>query len=551
MQQPLPPAREPYLLDLGHRGFIEGVTIRDAASSRPLCRYFGGLPYALPPQRWRMPRPLPPCYQYGTRAAPGRFAGGAGICPQSAAHAHALGDEDCLQLNVWVPMGAAPKGGWPVFFFIHGGFLQVGSANDLHPEALLSETAVRAVIVAPAYRLNVFGFLASRELKAASAGEPVGNLGFWDQRAALEWTRNTVSYFGGDAGNITVGGYSAGSHSAFKQLAYDAYLPRSKAIIKRVIMWSNGPGVAPKSLQEAQEQFDTLLARLHIPPDLPGAQKVARLARTPAPRLLAAARSTPMHQFRAVADGVFAPHALYPDIDSGAFGARLRARGIRILAGECANEHFVYGRWYPPATDTLGALAARLEVDYPAAACDALIRHYSPTGALPPPATDWRDAFGRVYADVQIHALLRGFADKLWRDGEAPVLLRYRVDFVTRSARAMFPPGWGATHTTDLALWFLGNGVRGGLAEREKQVARGALLDPLARFLRGEVDVGWGAVGGPREVRRLREDGEVEVWLDEDWEKGVAVWEALEGVGATGEGEAEEEGLSVSRGAKL
>ena len=64
----------------------------------------------------------------------------------------------------------------------------------------------------PAYRLNVFGFLASRELEEESSrnGQPFGNYGFWDQRLALEWTYKNISYFGGDASNITVAGYSAG-----------------------------------------------------------------------------------------------------------------------------------------------------------------------------------------------------------------------------------------------------------------------------------------------------------------------------------------------------
>ena len=75
---------------------------------------------------------------------------------------------------------------------------------------LLSESGFDAIIVAPTYRLNIFGFIASKELQdeAASVGQSAGNLGFWDQRAALEWTGKNIGYFGGDADNITVGGES-------------------------------------------------------------------------------------------------------------------------------------------------------------------------------------------------------------------------------------------------------------------------------------------------------------------------------------------------------
>ena len=120
--------------------------------------------------------------------------------------------------------------------------MQWGSPND-GPEAiasLLGETAFEAIIVMPAYRLNLFGFLASKELQAEaeSSGDIAGNMGFWDQRFALEWTAENVGYFGGDAGNITVGGYSAGAHSAFHQLAHELYfVPNEKAVIKRTIMW--------------------------------------------------------------------------------------------------------------------------------------------------------------------------------------------------------------------------------------------------------------------------------------------------------------------------
>jgi len=92
-----------------------------------------------------------------------------------------------------------------------GGFLQFGSPNTINPSALLSETDCKCIVVAPGYRLNAFGFLASRELQQDSTPDgAVGNYGFWDQRLALEWTHKNISYFGGDASNVTVAGYSAG-----------------------------------------------------------------------------------------------------------------------------------------------------------------------------------------------------------------------------------------------------------------------------------------------------------------------------------------------------
>ena len=63
----------------------------------------------------------------------------------------------------------------------------------------------------PAYRLNVFGFLASSELLQEGSELGAGNYGLWDQRAALEWTVENIKYFNGDPTQITLGGFSAGT----------------------------------------------------------------------------------------------------------------------------------------------------------------------------------------------------------------------------------------------------------------------------------------------------------------------------------------------------
>lgn len=96
-----------------------------------------------------------------------------------------------------------------------GGFLQFGTPNTFSAAGLLGEGALNAVIVMPAYRLGVFGFLYSSELEndASTVGEAAGNQGFWDQRLALEWTKDNISLFGGNPSQITVAGYSAGKVS--------------------------------------------------------------------------------------------------------------------------------------------------------------------------------------------------------------------------------------------------------------------------------------------------------------------------------------------------
>ena len=104
-----------------------------------------------------------------------------------------------------------------------GGFLQMGSPNSGNLSAFLSETDCKCIVVMPAYRLNIFGFLSSEELMedsdssfSSSSSDSYGaNFGFWDQRLALEWTYNNIKFFGGNPDNITLAGYSAGMHLNF------------------------------------------------------------------------------------------------------------------------------------------------------------------------------------------------------------------------------------------------------------------------------------------------------------------------------------------------
>jgi carboxylesterase type B len=545
MPDTLPRTR--YIRDTRELGWLEGVTINSASSEasekKPLCHFFGGIPYGLPPideHRFRQARPLPQTWRYGTRSNPARFTGECSVCPQPKAKG-ATGekhwDENCLQLNIYIPVGAPPPKGWPVFFYIHGGFLQCGSPNN-KPEAmarLLGETEFQAIIVAPAYRLNVLGFLASRELQseAYSVGEPAGNQGLWDQRLALEWTARNIRVFDGDAENITVGGYSAGAYSVFHQLAHELFQETTrKPIIRRVIMWGNGPGVQPRSMSEQQRQFDELLGVLDISLALPVKEKLQRLRATAASKLVAAIEDMRLTEFKPWSDGIFVPRDLFKHINKGEFARRMKQRGIALMNGECRDEHHVYQQWRTPL-DSYDAMYTRLCADYPERAVKAILAHHCGGGGskqalLPAGMKDWREAFGHIYANTQIHLLERGFNDALVRGGleVGKDLLRYRIEWRAKLTDGMFPLEWGVTHSSDLAIWFWGMNIGGGLSEDEKRVLR-PWNERFARFVQGK-DVPW-AAGGEREMLRLNANGETEVWTDEDWEEGVELWRVVNG----------------------
>jgi carboxylesterase type B len=434
-------------------------------------------------------------------------------------------DEDCLQLNIWVPASEVPKEGWPVYFYIHGGFLQYGTPNLGNPVALISQTDCQCIVVKPAYRLGIFGFLASEELLSdlSNKDKTVGNLGFWDLRLALEWTYKNVSYFGGNASNITVGGYSAGSHCTFYQLQYDLEQPLSKRIIKRVVMQSNGTGVQPKTLTEAQLQFDELLHQLDISLNLPPKDKLSQLRKASVDDLLRAAANMRFHQFRAVLDGVFIKYNLFVSIEDGMFARKLHDANVQILMGECNQEHWVYGTWWTPAPG-LSNLFERFQVDYPRKACEVLIQEYFPDGRLPVQWKTWKEAFGRIYADVQIHVTQRGFVDALIRGGAGNLVKRYRIEWRVKCADLTTPSEWGATHGSDLFLWWFGEGFV--LEQSEQKIVRKALLDDFAKFLKGE-NLCFGT-RSPLEARRLKADGSIDIWRDDWWEDRLRIWKTLQ-----------------------
>lgn len=399
----------------------------------------------------------------------------------------------------------------------------------------MTETAFKAIMVAPAYRVNAFGFLASKELQAEAhpQGQPTGNQGFWDQRLALEWTAQHIGVFGGDATNITIGGYSAGSHSVYQQLCHELYfVPDERAIIKRAVMWSNSPGVQAKTINEQQKQFDELLETLGIPSTASPTKKLEQL-RAISPRdLVKAQNAMKLSEFRALSDDIFVDKRIIDKINSGDFARRMKARGIKLLNGECKDEHFLYQAWRtpPPSYD---AVYTRLCADYPEGAVRKLMAlRCGDKHTLPKGSKDWQDAFGRLYADMQVHALERGFHRALVNGGLEPGkdLLRYRFEWRTTGSYASFPSEWLITHGTDWSIWFWG--IHGdGLTDDEKAVLE-SWNRKFSAFVHGE-DPQWGT-SSVREALRLSADGKTDIWTDERWDEDLEIWDAVNGQTASG-----------------
>ncbi len=168
---------------------------------------FRGIPYAQPPVgdlRWQPPVAAKPWS--GVRQATMFGPACAQITTLGAFAGPATANENCLTLNVFTPStGAAAK--LPVLVWIHGGGNMDGSSAGYDGSRLASRGHV--VVVSVNYRLGLFGFLADPALD--SEGHPFGNYGLLDQQQALRWVKQNIAAFGGDPGNVTLGGQSAGS----------------------------------------------------------------------------------------------------------------------------------------------------------------------------------------------------------------------------------------------------------------------------------------------------------------------------------------------------
>lgn len=170
---------------------------------------FLGVPYALPPvgeRRFRPASKLPnstkiiDASKYGP-AAPGKalLAGGPKL-EQS---------EDCLTANIFCPAGTHEVHKLPVAVYIHGGAFNRGSAAMHDTASMVAWSESPFIGVSFGYRIGALGFLPSSLTKK----EGVLNLGLRDQIYLLEWVQENISKFGGDPGNVTLFGLSAGAHS--------------------------------------------------------------------------------------------------------------------------------------------------------------------------------------------------------------------------------------------------------------------------------------------------------------------------------------------------
>jgi para-nitrobenzyl esterase len=438
---------------------------------------FLGIPYAAPPVgvlRWQPPRPAAPWH--GTRAATAY----APHCPQpSGAFGRASTTEDCLYLNVFTPAGARGKH-LPVMVWVHGGSLRTGESDDYNPAGLVRDGVV---VVTINYRLGALGFLADAAL-ASRPGGPAGNYGLMDQQAALRWVQRNIGGFGGNPGEVTLFGESAGGLSTLAQLVS----PGARGLFQRAIVESGTYQLTQQPLAAAEAAGRAFAAKAGCASTTAGASTTAAcLRRLPVSTILAdedAAGYTPD------VDGAVLTQPVKTALARGQFNHvpvvigtnhdeyRLFVAGIQLLGGRVTAANY-----QTMIASTLGvsaAIAGAIAAQYP------LTRYPSPPVALGAVGTDAIFACHALTAEQLLARYVPTFAYE-FNDENAP-------EFFLPPAG--FP--YGAAHASELPYLFSQTAVPhpDGFSAAQQQLAAAMKQDWTNLAKTGIPAAGWPRFAG-------------------------------------------------------
>jgi len=396
--------------------------------------YFG-IPFAAPPirqYRWKEPQPVRPwagVYTANKMAAE---------CVQGLRNNnidHYFTDEDsaedCLYLNIWEPGSARPGQKLPVIVWIYGGGFTQGSASmPIYGGQNLVKKGV--IYVAVNYRVGVFGFMAHPEATKESGHSASGNWGLLDQVAGLKWVKRNIAAFGGDPGNVTIVGESAGSMAVNDLQAS----PLARGLFQKAVGWSGGSVAPSRSPGLAEGEAEGL--------KLQAAMKAASLDEM---RALSSDKVVAMAEAAGVrtgpiVDGYFLPRSPQAIFEAG------DQTDVPIIVGSTTNDL---------GTDIPVAKAQTL-AEFKAAATAMYGDKASAFLAVYPAAND-AEAVGqarRASTEAGIGLGNRDWAKLQSATGHQPAYM-YRFDrqepFVLGVEIADNPQVRGVYHTTDIEYW--------------------------------------------------------------------------------------------------
>ena len=313
LRRPAPHPTEPVRIA---DGLVQGTTREGDLT------IYRGIPYAAPPVgelRWRPPQP--PAPWKGVLKA-NAFKP---VCPQIGPAVPGMeveaNSEDCLYLNLWTP-DPRPTAKLPVMVWIYGGHNDNGSGSArLYWGDQLARRGV--LVVTFNYRVGALGLMAHPELSRESEHGSSGNYLLLDQIAALRWVQQNIAVFGGDPGNVTVFGQSAGSYNISKLIVS----PLATGLFRRAIGESSadfGPvdsGEGPRSLATEERLGVEFVERFHV-------SSIAEMRRISADKILAVSKP----DMRLNVDGYVSPKDSYQLYSEG------KQQPVDLLVGYTEND---------------------------------------------------------------------------------------------------------------------------------------------------------------------------------------------------------------------
>jgi para-nitrobenzyl esterase len=241
-------------------------------------------------------------------------------------------DEDCLYLNVWTNnLDGDEK--LPVMVWIYGGANVNGYSSEpnYHGDAL---SARGVVFVSINYRVGVMGFMGHAGLSAESENGVSGNYAILDQIAALKWVQENIEAFGGDPGNVTILGESAGAANSATLTAS----PLAAGLFQRVVSQSGGYQLGSTMTQaDAEETGAKIAEHFGFEPSVSDADAIRGMRQLDWQTVVSeTARADVGRYTGAVQDGFVLPAAAGRIFENG------KHNNVDLLIGSNKHEYFMY-----------------------------------------------------------------------------------------------------------------------------------------------------------------------------------------------------------------
>jgi len=372
-----------------------------------------------------------------------------------------VGDEDCLTLNIWRPSGDAAK--LPVIVYIYGGSNISGYTADPGYDGAQLAKRGNAVVVTINYRLGVLGWLDLPQLKNGESKNDSGNFALLDQMQALKFIQANIGAFGGDAGNVTVMGQSAGAVNTWGLVVSSA----SAGLLHKAVPLSGGMAFSTRATAQTYSKgllaaiaiadgkaVDTTSANAWVASQT-NAQIATYLRGLPADKLLTIVLANPQlgNAPAPIEDGTILPVNSRAEVDAGRFNK------VPMLIGNTRDEGTLFanlfgtftgqGLGFKPTDYERFGLQYNFNPDAPVTLTEADLINapYLPVGK---PLTGWKAASdfatNAIFLNglpAQIDSVAKYLPTKTWY---------YRFDWSQQVAP--FNTVYGATHGLDTVFMF-------------------------------------------------------------------------------------------------